>query len=58
MKRALVYDGLVVVGGGLLAAGLGWWWPPAGLMGLGAMLIIAGLRLAQDADGGGTNEPS
>lgn len=55
MMRELFHDGLVVAGAGLVAWGLWLWWPPAGLMGLGAMLITAGIRLAAD---GGTNEPS
>lgn len=45
--RDIALDFQVVAGAGLVTAGLWWWWPPAGLMGLGAMLVFSGLRLAR-----------
>lgn len=37
------YDGLVVVGLGLLAAGCAWAWPPLGLIVPGVVMMVLGL---------------
>jgi hypothetical protein len=43
------YDGLVVVGLGLLAGGFYWAWPPLGLIVPGAVLMLLGILGASRA---------
>lgn len=53
MNGSSALDYLAIAGAVLVAIGLGWWWPPAGLIWLGLAMIAAAFAAGYAGHGGG-----